>query len=335
MPFVSDIAKLSSLAIVGMAKNTGKTETLNYVLSRLAEYPKLSVALTSIGIDGERRDQVTQTDKPEITLRPGMLFVTAEKFYLTKRVPAEILDIDYRYSTPIGRAIYARARGTGKILIAGPSTTGGLRYLIQKMGAYGVDLTIIDGALARLSLASPSVAEGVVLATGAAYSAQPDKLIRSTKALYRLINLEEYTLPEEIDPDFNGVWYFNPQEGWSALDTSSALLGETWEDAEWLRNTEEVYISGVVTDRIMNKLKTIKSLRRLIAKDFSHIFASPLCVSTFIDSGRELSVRYATKLVAVTFNPLAPTGYRLNSKEMCARLGDALGVPVYDVKQIA
>lgn len=333
MPFVADIAKLSSLAIVGMAKNTGKTETLNYVLSRLADYSELSIALTSIGIDGEKRDQVTQTDKPEIFLRSGTIFVTAEKYYLTKQVPSEILDIDYRYLTSIGRAIYAKARGKGKVLLAGPSTTGGLRYLIKKMRNYGVDLTIIDGALARMSLASPSVAEGVILATGAAYSAQPDKLIRDTQALHRLISLDEYSLPELIDADSKDLWYYTDQDGWLSLGTSSALLGETWEKAAWLRDVEAIYIAGVVTDRMMNTLKGLKKLRCLIAKDFTHFFASPLAVSSFLNSGKELAVRYATKLIAVTFNPLSPTGYRLKSDEMCARLEKALNMPVYDVKQ--
>ena len=61
MPFISGLTQLRSLSIVGMAKNTGKTECLNYVLRRLwEEYPQVSLALTSIGIDGERRDQVTQ-----------------------------------------------------------------------------------------------------------------------------------------------------------------------------------------------------------------------------------------------------------------------------------
>lgn len=82
MPFIANIAQLKSLAIVGTAKNVGKTESLNYILGALRErHPELQLALTSIGIDGELRDQVTQTDKPEITLHNGMRFVTAENFF--------------------------------------------------------------------------------------------------------------------------------------------------------------------------------------------------------------------------------------------------------------
>ena len=35
MPFIKEILKYDSLSIVGLEKNVGKTECLNYILSRL------------------------------------------------------------------------------------------------------------------------------------------------------------------------------------------------------------------------------------------------------------------------------------------------------------
>ena len=62
MPFIANIAQLKSLAIVGTAKNVGKTESLNYILGALRErHPELQLALTSIGIDGELRNQRCET----------------------------------------------------------------------------------------------------------------------------------------------------------------------------------------------------------------------------------------------------------------------------------
>lgn len=172
IPFIANIAQLKSLVIIGTAKNVGRTESLSCILGTLRErYPKLQLALTSIGIDGELRNQVTQTDKPGITPHEGMRFVTTENSFRKKLLPAEIFDIDRIYSSSIGRLIYARARGIGKTLITGPPSTGGLRRVVTRMKQEGVDLTLIDGALSRLSLASPSVAEGMMLATGSAYSA--------------------------------------------------------------------------------------------------------------------------------------------------------------------
>ena len=53
MGFVDDISDYRSLAIVGLEKNTGKTECLNYILRRIKDSAD-RFALTSIGIDGIR-----------------------------------------------------------------------------------------------------------------------------------------------------------------------------------------------------------------------------------------------------------------------------------------
>jgi len=59
LPFINDILKFKSISFVGLQKNTGKTETMNYVLNRLCSYPNIKVGITSIGIDGEKSDLVT------------------------------------------------------------------------------------------------------------------------------------------------------------------------------------------------------------------------------------------------------------------------------------
>ena len=59
MPFIKEILKYDSLSIVGLEKNVGKTECLNYILERLP-LQQLRVAVTSIGTDGENKDQETR-----------------------------------------------------------------------------------------------------------------------------------------------------------------------------------------------------------------------------------------------------------------------------------
>lgn len=75
--FIEEILKYNSIAIVGLAKNAGKTECLNYILRKVKNTGK-RFALTSIGIDGENRDQVCQTPKPEIEIFEDMIFITSE-----------------------------------------------------------------------------------------------------------------------------------------------------------------------------------------------------------------------------------------------------------------
>lgn len=337
MPFVEAITKLRSLSIVGMAKNAGKTETLNYILGRLGSFPSVSLALTSIGIDGEKQDQVTQTKKPEITLSAGTIFVTAEKYYRKKLLPAEICDIDTKITTPIGRAIYARAKGTGKILLAGPSSNQGLRFVVDKMISWGVDLTIIDGALSRMSLASPSVAEGIILATGASYSLQPATLIQGTKALYKLINLQALKEKQLIDnlADVEGEIFLIGNDGLPyGTGFKSALMDDSWEGLAKAIVAKAIFIPGVVTDTILERLRG-KDIETLVVKDFTRIYATPLAVEKYLNTGKSIKVLFATNLMAVTFNPQAPNGYVMDSDKMCTMLADSLGIPVYDVRKLA
>lgn len=334
MPFIKKLLALSSLSIVGTAKNTGKTATLNYVLQRIAsQAPDKVVGLTSIGLEGERRDQVTQTEKPEITLSKGTLFVTAEHYYRQKQLSAEVLGVERVYTTSTGRLIYARARGEGKVLIAGPPTTQGLRKVVEVMQRDGADLSIIDGALSRKSLASPAVADGLILATGAAFSAQPERLIQLTKELVQQIELPEFSdllLASRLEEVTHGIRLVVGDE---VLDPgyASALLPQFWEDGRWQLLEGLIFVSGAVHDNLLERIRQAKGCRGLIVRDFTRLFVSGQAVRSLLASGKKLYTLRRADLVAVTFNPVAPTGFRMPSEEMCERLSEALEVPVYDI----
>lgn len=338
MPFIEKIEGLKSLAIVGTAKNTGKTETLNYLLRRWKEKkPSKDIGVTSIGIDGERRDLVTHTEKPEIILDDRMLFVTAEQFYRLKRLPAEVLEVERGYTTSIGKLILSRAKGRGKAMIAGPSTTGGLRKIVERMRFWGAELSIIDGALSRLSLASPTVAEGMILATGASFSAQPEKLIQRTKELYQLIELpqlENRALALELEGKDQGIYIITLKNEVIDSGFTSALLPDLWKDISWMEKGGALFVPGVVNDRLLDKLRLVSGFDRLIVKDFTRIFCSGRAIRNYFSAGKEIMCLNKAKLIALTFNPQSTSGYSLNSEDMCQRLQDAIDIPVYDVRKI-
>ncbi|MBR8729435.1 hypothetical protein [Porphyromonas levii] len=338
MPFIDKVLGLKSLSIVGTAKNTGKTETLNYILKRLASVaPERTIGLTSIGLEGERRDQVTQTEKPEITLRTGSLFVTAESYYRQKELSAEVLGVERRYTTSTGRLIYARVKGRGKVLIAGPPTTQGLRKVVDEMTNIGADLAIIDGALSRKSLASPVVAEGLVLATGAALSAQPDHLIQQTKHLVAQIRLPELPnrmLAARLEQANNGIRVVTKDGEVVDPGFTSALLPALWEDSKWREGRGLLFISGSVHDTLLDRVRQSSMFDGLIIRDFTRLFVSGRAMRSFLDSGKELFCLNKAQLLAVTFNPQSPSGFRMHSKEMCDRLSQELGLPVYDIKKV-
>lgn len=206
MPFIKAIEQFDSVAIVGMEKNTGKTTCLNYVMNRLYDRGA-RIALTSIGVDGEERDVLYDTPKPRIILHKGMIFVTSEKDFEQREFPAEILSVSTR-ETPLGCLITARAKDSGRVVLSGPSDSAWLQEVIAGMKAYGVGITLVDGALSRMSLASPAVTDAMILCTGAACSSHLPELIRRTKFRCRLIDLPQVpaSIHNLFSPLDNGVW---------------------------------------------------------------------------------------------------------------------------------
>lgn len=320
---------------MGLAKNVGKTETLNYILRRLCAYPQ-KVALTSIGVDGESSDVLYNTPKPEIDVYEGMVFATAERYFHTKQMPAEILSVSER-TTSLGRLVIARAKATGRVLLAGPPDTYWLKHLIDEMPDYDVDLTVVDGALSRLSLGSPAVADSIVLATGAAVSINPHELIRKTKFTYDLLQLPE------VDADLQarcmsidqGVWALDSENQLHDLNIPSVLLLTKYKE-DLFRYGDTFFVPGMVSEGLLKHLAlhTKTNHVKVIVTDFTKIFTSPKVYAEFCDKGGELCVLQQTKLIAITVNPLSPQGFILNPEDLCHSLSDALGIPVYDIKKI-
>lgn len=335
MPFIDDILTYKSLSIVGLEKNTGKTECLNYVLSRLKDMDK-RIALTSIGIDGESRDIVTNTHKPEIRIYNGMIFISAEKHYLQRRITSEILDVS-NIHTSLGRLVTARALSSDKVMLSGPPDTHTLKSLIAGMNQYNVDLTIVDGALSRLSLASPAVTEGMVLATGAAYSANIPELVRKTKYVIDLINLPEVepAIKQQLDAVESGILAIDPQGCLHDLNVQSVFMLEKAKDRIFSHGNR-LFVAGATSNNLFEFLRMQKNAAsiELIVKDFTKIFATPEVYYSFIRKGGTVKVVTRTKLAAVCINPVSPQGYRLSSDELKAAMQDALQMPVYDVKKL-
>lgn len=335
MPFIPSILPYRSLSIVGLEKNTGKTVCLNYVLSRLNQL-QIPVTVTSIGVDGEQTDSVYATAKPEITLYEGMQFVTSQQHYDRRRLVSRILAVDER-RTALGQLVTAEVLCRGKVLLSGAATTSLLRQQIADSIQRGVNLTVVDGALSRLSLASPAVTEAMILATGAAVSPSLPQLISKTRFLYRLIQLPEVEATRQhllADID-NGLWEVTDEGECFDLGIPSVFaLGHDTQLA--FRHSNTLYVAGAVSDRLLQYLSSHRNIRNitLVVKDFSKLFVTPAVVAEFTRRGGQLRVVQRSRLVAVCFNPTSPQGYRLDSATACQALADALQTPVYDVMNI-
>lgn len=334
MPFVEKILGYKSVSFVGMEKNAGKTQTLNYVLNRLRNFSDVSLAITSIGIDGEQTDQVTNTAKPEITIFKSTKFVTAQGLYRQKEIISCIEDIS-RQTTALGRLITARAVSDGKVLLAGPSGTKQLKEFIDKL-LCEVDLCLVDGALSRMSFGSPCITDAMILSTGAAVSASLPTMVAKTRFTYELTQLPKFQGDniEDLKKKDNGIFAVTDSEIIN-LDIPSLLMIDRYKD-KIFEHGHRLYISGVLNEKFMQFVCTQKQIEsmEIIIKDFTKNFASADSIHRFKNRGGKLSVLYPTNLIAITANPISPIGYNFNNEQMLEALSQAIPMDIYNIKTL-
>ena len=142
---------LATLAVVGMTKNTGKTVALNHLLACAAE-DGVAIGVTSIGRDGENRDQVFFFPKPPVRVWSGSIIATARDTLLRAKVRWKLLAAT-GLDSPMGEIVIVRALDHGEMEIAGASRSSDQQKIIAQLRQCGCAMIILDGALGRSHLA--------------------------------------------------------------------------------------------------------------------------------------------------------------------------------------
>ena len=286
-----------TISIIGMSKNAGKTTALNHLIKGLTRKNQ-RLALTSIGRDGEDTDIVTKTDKPRICAPMGSIIITCEKLLDLCDITKEILAVTDIH-TPLGRIVVVRAKSSGFVQLGGPSVTtqmSGLLQDLKKLGAGTVDKIIIDGAISRKSLASPSLADAAILCAGPGQRRNINTAISEVRHAVLML-----TLPV---------------------------------DAAEFSHMEKIYLPGAISDARLKELVLSRpSLKNVIvvAADASKILASAATYEKLQIRGGILAVQKAINLVALTVNPVSAYGFSFDAAEFLVKMQEAVSVPVFDL----
>ena len=325
------ITPYRSLAIIGMCKNAGKTTVLNSIIRQFAGCGE-TLALTSIGRDGEDQDLVTGTKKPGIFVSEGTLIATASELLLQRcDVTKEILDTT-GISTPMGEVVLMRARSDGAVQLAGPSINSQLARVREDFFRFGADRVIIDGALSRKSLCSRMVTEAAVLCTGASYHKNLNAVVEDTAYQCQILTLPEAEDPRlrEISEDFRGVMLLGEQ-GAQQLPAGVSLPDGL---RQFRANT--VLFGGALSDFAVKPLLMANSLPkglRLVVRDGSKILLRRENYEKLLRRGMAVQVLQSVNLVALTVNPFSAYGYPCDRKELLERMRGCVSVPVIDVME--
>jgi len=329
------------VSVIGMAKNAGKTVTLNELIDQ-ATGLGWKLGLTSIGRDGERQDVVTCTEKPTIYAEAGTLLATAEAMFECSEAKLEILE-STDFNTPLGKVLIARTLTPGNVQLAGPCSSRAIRGVSERMLAYGARLVFVDGALDRISSASPAVADGAVLSTGAVLSRDMNKVIEQTVHQVRLFQLpvvDEPIIREVADKleQNRGVVLVEESEDCFQrveLELKTALnAGRHIADSMNSRTRYVILGGALVTKTLTDILSATRNYKHcvFVVRDATRIFIGHRDWLHLMKAGVQVAVADPVEILAVTVNPYAPAGYYFEPHRFLEQMQEFLKpIPVYDV----
>ena len=140
------------ITVIGMAKNTGKTTTLNRLISD-AESMGRRVGLVSTGRDGEKTDVFTGRQKPSIYAQRGTYFAATEASLGACEAKTQ-LKATTQCLTSIGKVVIAEVTEPGAVEICGPGTVDEKLDMVEQLREeYSVKNVLIDGSINRMAIA--------------------------------------------------------------------------------------------------------------------------------------------------------------------------------------
>lgn len=320
MDKLHQIASHNRLAIVGVAKNCGKTTTLNALLKmRRGPMP----GLLSIGIDGEAEDVLFGTSKPSINVVSGQWLVTAQ--LAAQRSTARLEYIrSLNAVTPLGELFICRARTAGEVLLAGLRHRQEVIEAIQALNEEGCQAVWIDGAYGRVAGAHPSVTQAVVVSTGAIVAPSVEAVVEHTEDLISRLILTEAKeeLHQEallMSKEQGRCVLIDSKRGAIALPTRSALLGLSKLRQQWSKSAKGLAIPGLISDRVAQELLALGSGYTLLIPDGTVLHLDRRLWRR-LQKSWNVRVQKTIPVVAMSFNPSSISGPGLDNKQ----LGQAL-----------
>lgn len=310
------------LALVGLAKNTGKTQTLAAILAEHAAAGR-RIGVTSIGRDGEERDVIdARIGKPRIHLQAGSLVASTDALLRASGVAHERL-AQTGVRTPLGEVIVAELSEPGTLEVAGPSAAEDVREVSDAMIGFGAEQVLIDGAIDRRAASSPAVADGLVMATGAVLDEDIERVVTATARAVEVVRLPHARAGERV-----------------VLARELALNSEPAEIAALLAehpHANAFLVEGALSERLLEGLLAARRERagrelRIVVGDSTKVFLALHGAGWYRRQGIAIEVLRTIDLRAITVNPVAPQSHRFDSRRLRELIGAAIpDVPVLDV----
>lgn len=329
---------VKSLAVVGTAKNVGKTVAMNYLAHELSARG-LSVGLVSSGRDGETTDSFTGEPKPSVVPPEGSWVATAEGVLGEAGGLLQIADVSEKLGL-LGRLVLGRVVESSPLELVGPQSARELAALVKRLQALGADIVLVDGALDRVAAANPRVTDAALLSTGASSS---DNLKMIASRIAFLVWLWSRSRPTDpavrelarrmlaagqvafIDSPSQGHFEPRPTQYRTCLGFEEEILSGAGDAAY-------VTVPGAVSRKFLMEAGSWPE-----RDDFGVIASSAVSIFTAEDPGIPLYVDEEIRLLGITVNPVSYRGISYEPAQMVAAVATEVAraakksLPVFDV----
>jgi len=293
-------------------------------------YQNESLAITSIGLDGELIDNVTSLPKPRIYVYEGMIVATAaECLDVTEAKYEVLLETDVRSALGVIKII--RIIKAGNCLVGGPSTIVSMERIITILKTLKVDKILIDGAFSRKTISKTS--DACIFAVGAIKSPDMDLVISAAKLTIKQFALPK--IPAEYDhlEAYETITMINHEGAERILSIDSVLS-----DPEVIfglidETTKFIYLPGALSQQFakeyIRRRRTI--LPDIILKSPTHLVLPENIMSQLFQAGIRIYVINPINLIGVAYNPFSPTGYVFDEIQFRQRLIGITSLPIINV----
>jgi hypothetical protein len=309
--------------LVGLAKNSGKTTTLNALLDEVV-HEDVTVGMVSIGIDGESSDMLIGTRKPRIHAQKGDWIVTAQDAIARSGATLEYAE-SLGFTTPLGEVVVGHVLEAGNVILAGVRHQADLRGAVARLEDHGVDLTFIDGAYGRIVAAQPDLSDGVVVSTGAVLGSDIETIVEETAYVVDRLALEparaewERALLQSAD-EYGGALLGGPQIEPRNLPSRSALLGLDKARGLWSNEVSGIAIMGLVSDSVVESLLSVGARERvLLVPDGTVIQCKPALLAR-LEARWTIRVARPIRTLALSINPTSVQGHAVDEDAMRSAL---------------
>ncbi|MEC9488718.1 MAG: hypothetical protein UMV23_04495 [Halanaerobium sp.] len=335
-----EAGKLDSIAVIGIAKNVGKTVFLNQLIKEGKER-LLTLGLMSMGRDGEGQDSIFGLSKPPINVYSGSYLVSAARCLEKSSARFKVVE-NLHIPTPLGETYLAAVVEDGQVELVGPRSREEIVRARQALRPY-TDLVLIDGALDRKSSAAPELTDGTFLVIGA--SAAPSLRAVKEKAAsvincFRLPALpqgEIRSLAGQLIKAGNSGLIIREGGGLKAralaVESGYQLAGLL--DDIWSEEVLAIVVAGAFTDSLAARLQNKRSFRakgKIIVNDPTRIFLSRITYKKLQADGPSIYLHHPIKLLGLVTNSYSPEGKSFEPGLLAREIKDlAPELPVFDL----